>query len=447
MFIYRNPKRPHCPDLTEHGNPVAEIFEPLIVIQVNTEFYKGRGMNTFDVTLKCKNGEIKAHRNFLASASPVFDRMLYGDFKEREQNVIELPEHSYATMRLLMDFIYTGQCRINELDDILLLLQALDYFQIDVPSLRHVCGRKLLCHMNVFNCCSLAAKFSQVLDDDKHNKIIVFIAMNFAKISEEEFFNLPLESLILLLKNVELFAEEIYIFKRVVNWHWHSGSSLTPEKTTELFGQIRYTLMIPEVLKTEVMANSLANEDGVGRAMKSHEMDGEMKMMHRRRCVNLLRYRWELPTVSGNKLFNRDSGNKIILSSCHEPKMDEYEAHISCTVLEPSCIVSFHVSLGEGTKQLSFIIKHKLNPSEENVVINVTQEVPLKKELDFIIYFRLKHCFVKVYADGIVKHVASVKYQSNVHQNTICLQSLAHPFGSRTKFFPHLSMTAQYQSV
>ena len=68
-MFYSNPKQ-HCRDLTEHGNPGAEIFEPLIVIQVNTEFYKGRGMNTFDVTLKCKNGEIKAHRNFLASASP-----------------------------------------------------------------------------------------------------------------------------------------------------------------------------------------------------------------------------------------------------------------------------------------------------------------------------------------------------------------------------------------
>ena len=444
-MFYRNPKQ-HCPDLTEHGNPGAEIFEPLIVIQVNTEFYKGRGMNTFDVTLKCKNGEIKAHRNFLASASPVLDRMLYGDFKEREQNIIELPEHSYTTIKLLMDFIYTGQCRINELDDILLLLQALDYFQIDVPSIKHVCGSKILCHMNTFNCCSVVAKFSQVLDDAKLNKAIVFIARNFTKISEEEFFNLPIESLILLLQNVELFAEENYVFKRVVNWHQHSGSSLTAEKTTELFGQIRYTLMTPEVLRTEVATNHLVNEDDIDRAMKSHEMHGKMTMMHQRRCLNFLRYEWESPVSSRNKLFKRDSGHKIVLTSCQEPKIDKYEAHMSCTVLEPSCIVSFHISLGEGTKQVIFIIKHKLNLFEKNIVIDITQDVPLKKELDFIIYFRIRHCFVKVYADGTVKHVASANYQSNIRESTIGLQSLAHPFGSR-KYLPHLSVTDRCQSV
>ena len=157
--------------------------------------------------------------------------------------------------------------------------------------------------------------------------------------------------------------------------------------------------------------------------------------------MNLLRYDWVL-TSNGTKIFKRDSGRKITLSSCHEPPTHEYKAQMFCAVSETSCIVSFHISPSEGIKRLSFTIKC----TEKNTVIDIAQEVVLKEELDFIIYFRLKQCFVKVYADGIVKHIASAKYQNSVHESTIVLQSLAHPFGSR-KYFPHLSVTEQYQSV
>ena len=78
------------------------------------------------MTLKLHDGSIDVHRMILAAASPVFKRMFYGDFKEGKSVTVNLPKDSSRMMKLLIDFVYCGNCELNNLDDILPLLEVFD---------------------------------------------------------------------------------------------------------------------------------------------------------------------------------------------------------------------------------------------------------------------------------------------------------------------------------
>ena len=61
-----------------------------------------------DVTLKCHDGNVKAHRCILAAASPVFAVILGGEMKEATMRTVELSNTSVTTARAFIAFIYTG---------------------------------------------------------------------------------------------------------------------------------------------------------------------------------------------------------------------------------------------------------------------------------------------------------------------------------------------------
>ena len=51
-----------------------------------------------EITLKLSDGDIKANRSILGVVSPVFGKMLHGNFKEASSNEVNLPEDSYRIM-------------------------------------------------------------------------------------------------------------------------------------------------------------------------------------------------------------------------------------------------------------------------------------------------------------------------------------------------------------
>ena len=82
-----------------------------------------------DVTLKLADSSIDVHRMILAAVSPVFERMFYGDFKEGKSMMVDLPKDSSKIMKLLIDFVYCGNCELESLDDIVPVLEVFDRYQ------------------------------------------------------------------------------------------------------------------------------------------------------------------------------------------------------------------------------------------------------------------------------------------------------------------------------
>ena len=85
-----------------------------------------------DVTLKLSDDvSIKAHKMILAAVSPVFNGMFYGNFKEGKSDEVKLHEEDSSIMKLFIDFIYSGNLKLENLDDMLQLMKVVDYYQVN----------------------------------------------------------------------------------------------------------------------------------------------------------------------------------------------------------------------------------------------------------------------------------------------------------------------------
>ena len=101
-----------------------------------------------DVTIKCTNAEIKAHKVILASQSPVFKRMFESDMKEKETSVVEIPNVDHRMISDMLAYLYTGSA--PNLDTyVKKLFDLADKYEL--PQLFAMCENHLKSEMNVTN--------------------------------------------------------------------------------------------------------------------------------------------------------------------------------------------------------------------------------------------------------------------------------------------------------
>ena len=102
-----------------------------------------------DVTIRLKNGEVKAHRLILASGSPVFSAMFQNDCKENREGIMNIGDVDVAVMEHLLRFIYTGDADLDNAEVNKLLIAA-DKYGMD--SLKMECANFLKSKLTVGNC-------------------------------------------------------------------------------------------------------------------------------------------------------------------------------------------------------------------------------------------------------------------------------------------------------
>ncbi|XP_029203587.2 BTB and MATH domain-containing protein 38-like [Acropora millepora] len=95
-----------------------------------------------DLVLLVEGGKLQVHRDILALSSPVFSRMLQGDFKEKTAQEISLPGKKFHEMREMLLVIYpTTEKSVNEINCYFLLALADEY---QVSTVIEKCKRCLL---------------------------------------------------------------------------------------------------------------------------------------------------------------------------------------------------------------------------------------------------------------------------------------------------------------
>jgi len=102
-----------------------------------------------DVTLCAGNEEIKCHRCILAASSSFFMGMFQTELDESHQSKITIREMEASTLRLILDYVYTGRVELS-VDNVQNVLSAANLFQM--IHLRDGCATFMMNHISVDNC-------------------------------------------------------------------------------------------------------------------------------------------------------------------------------------------------------------------------------------------------------------------------------------------------------
>ncbi len=90
-----------------------------------------------DVELKVEGVRLLAHRALLAAVSPYFQALLFNDFKERSQKVIEIKGINYDSLKTILHCCYSGELELTT-ESLPGILAAADLLQVkEVISLRY----------------------------------------------------------------------------------------------------------------------------------------------------------------------------------------------------------------------------------------------------------------------------------------------------------------------
>ena len=220
----------------------------------------------YDVTLKLSNGKvIKAHKMILAAVSPVFNGMFYGNFKEGKLDEVNLQEENSNIMKLFIDFVYNGDCKVDNLDNVLPLMKVVDYYQINKVPFLLKCGKVILAELDSSNYLDLLSKFACIMSEESiqkaADKVMCYCNCDFIS-NFDETKNLPEEILLYLLQRNDILLPEIEIFDYLVKWHDYQTKELGKELklVPQLFKHIRYFLVNPKLLLGKVANCSHVNK-------------------------------------------------------------------------------------------------------------------------------------------------------------------------------------------
>lgn len=98
--------------------------------------------DTKNITIEVADGKLRAHKIILTSRSPVFRGMFNAKMKERDTGLVTIPNFSFKTFSVLLEFIYTNSCTRLDKANAEEIMQASDMYE--VSGLKQLCGTKLL---------------------------------------------------------------------------------------------------------------------------------------------------------------------------------------------------------------------------------------------------------------------------------------------------------------
>ena len=209
-----------------------------------------RESNTLcDVTLRAEGQDFAAHRCVLSAASPYFRALFTGQFQRneiRDNNAIELKEIKSVALGQVLQFMYTGETKVN-LSTARDLIVTSDY--LIIPSLKLKASQFLEKSINASNCLALESFASQYHCESLEQATIAYQCQNFTVVvKENDFKALESEKVRKLLGRDEInVVEEEEVYEAVITWVKHdqeARASFFPEllKRVRLFSMSKYSL-------------------------------------------------------------------------------------------------------------------------------------------------------------------------------------------------------------
>lgn len=222
--------------------------------------------------------ERAAHMCVLAAASPVLRKMLTGGFKESRtlekdgRRVITLQEVSSGQVKNLLDWIYTGTCRVQSTLDLMSLGKLAD--ALDVQPLHCIIVKDALHTLNAGTCAYTLQCAHECCLHEIKDAAFDFALANFDEVARTDgFLDLgeDLVGALLASDHLQSSCEEA-VYEHVIRWMLHppTGSSVIDGgdtqgsgrvRGTELLRHLRFPLMDGQYLALEIHQKTNANAD------------------------------------------------------------------------------------------------------------------------------------------------------------------------------------------
>ncbi|KAA0719454.1 Kelch-like protein 6 [Triplophysa tibetana] len=170
-----------------------------------------------DVTLLVQGQRFSCHRVVLAAASHYFRAMFCSDLREKHEESVNIKGLDADTMRILLEYTYTGKVTITK-DNVQKTLEAASLFQF--PRLVDACASYLAEALHPENCVGILNLADVHSLDPLKVQVHGYIMQNFSQVMDhDEILELPVDVLVSLLQRDDLgVTEEEQVFETVLRW-------------------------------------------------------------------------------------------------------------------------------------------------------------------------------------------------------------------------------------
>ncbi|XP_060870881.1 ring canal kelch homolog [Metopolophium dirhodum] len=212
-----------------------------------------------DIRLETNDGAIVVgHKNVLMAASPYF-REMFANFDERNKDVVKISEFNSDVLRLLVDYMYSGQIIITK-ENLKVLLHAANILQSDFLNI--ACAEFLKKQLDASNCFRIKA-FAH-----SHNCPIIlsssetYIKKHYLDVAKsEDFLSLSSEDVVKIISCNDIAVPfEEKVFESIIKWIRHDLEH-RKDFLPELMEHIRLPLLasMPDILNNIVEEPLLKN--------------------------------------------------------------------------------------------------------------------------------------------------------------------------------------------
>ncbi|XP_063166873.1 kelch-like protein 2 isoform X2 [Candoia aspera] len=235
-----------------------------------------------DVTIVAEDMEIAAHRVVLAACSPYFHAMFTGEMSESQAKKVRIKEVDGWTLKMLIEYVYTGEIRVTE-ENVQVLLPAASLLQLQ--DVKKSCCDFLETQLHPVNCLGIRAFADMHACTELLNKANTYAEQHFTEVVlGEEFLSLGVEQVCSLISSDKLtIASEEKVFEAVIAWV-NYDKDVRQELMARLMEHVRLPLLSKEYLVQRVeeeilVKNSSACKDYLIEAMKYHLLPLEQRAL------------------------------------------------------------------------------------------------------------------------------------------------------------------------
>ncbi|CAK8684650.1 unnamed protein product [Clavelina lepadiformis] len=209
-----------------------------------------------DVKIKVDNETFPANRMVLSCYSDYFDRMFQTNMMERYQDQVVVKEVSKTSMKLIIEFIYTGNIKINK-GNVRDLLSAADMLCIN--DVKIFCIEFLEMSITVDTCFTILSLAGLYRSEKLQTRAKIFLEENINDVVlSEDFMSLDLNKMKSVFTDNQV--PELTLYKAYLKWTKHDLENRRCH-FSDLFAKVYLPAISTEYLENEMSNESLVSDD------------------------------------------------------------------------------------------------------------------------------------------------------------------------------------------
>ena len=212
-----------------------------------------------DVWIKTGSNSFPAHRLILGCFSQFFERLFESPMKEQYEGVVTLKELDDEAVKVLIDYMYTGNITLNQ-ENVINILAAADFLQIN--DVCQFCFDYLKSIISVENWFTIFALPDMYKSNSVLAQLYQVCSDNFSAIAKsQDFMRLIIQDLISITQNLDRsIVNETSIYETIINWIRHDEANRKNELPS-VFMLLDFDKLPSDFLEDIVASNPLIREN------------------------------------------------------------------------------------------------------------------------------------------------------------------------------------------